>query len=176
MMVMAVIGIFAAIAIPSFTRQKKVDWKLILNEVNNLASIARQETIITPMTTCRLSFSNADEIYKIVVEKQQTDAETGKISYAQLNSSYFQTEYQLPKNLIIKAAYLNTNKPELFAENKGKAFCYMAPCGLSQELMVHVAETSKDAKNEIHKTLHMLPFFSKFELLDDWIKPEKSKP
>lgn len=168
MVVLALIGLLISMVAPRFTRRSpSSDWKVIVDELNNLAQFARQESI-AEQVPFRLNFSkgknHAPDV--VVVEHMTTTDEGGKREFSLVTSPYMKTRYEFAENVRLKAIYLG--KQELLQET-GQAGCYLVPEGLIQDVFIQLVR-QEDGKEEA-VTLKMLSFDGRFELIEKLVRP-----
>jgi len=169
MAVLALIGILIGMAVPRFSRRSpSSEWRNILEELNNLAQFARQESI-AEQVVFRISFRHGknDAPDTVSVEREfKKNPKTGMMEFAQASSLYLKAHYTFADTVRIRAIY--RGKQELFRE-AGQAFCYVVPEGLVQDVYVQLLR--KEGKQDDVATCKMLPFDGKFVLLEKLIKP-----
>lgn len=179
MLTVVVMGIIALLAIPKIRQRKSVEAtaKAVTEEINNLVYFARHSAI-TKRKIHRLHFVSpqrgADFVYiEIDAPNPEKPNEQKFEPLAQYSGkNIFSSKYTLPENVKFEAVF--HGKQEELEEKKRNAFCHIIPDGLVEEVLVHISlkESAKDIQEKI-VSLRMLPFFGKFELIEDKIKPEK---
>ncbi len=169
MIVVAIIGIMAGIILPRMTKQKPSSkWTHILDELNSAVYFARQQAISNQQNFRLAILALRNEDHKVVVEMEVDDPEKkGQTKFIRAESEYFDPEYVLPEIVKIHAVY--QGKTEILEENKGKAYCYVIPDGLVQELLIHIRRLY--AGKESKMTFKVEPFFGRFTLHDGYVKP-----
>lgn len=168
LIVMVVIGAMATIIIPRlFRKEPRADFNFVLNELNDLVYFARQEAIAT-QKNYRLYFqSNKNAPDFITVEQEQDDPEKpDKTIFKQVYSDYLQTRYDLHPS--VKMIHFYQGKKEQFEENKGRAYCYVVPSGLVQDVIVHMSRI-RDDNTEFKGTFKVEPFLGKFEFYEGFV-------
>jgi hypothetical protein len=161
LLVTALIGAVAAIIIPRIGRRTpQHDWPVLLDKINHLASIARQESLMHH-NVYRLVFAKgtdaADAIY--IEEEYLDDEKPGMKRYREPKVYYSTTRYEFGQGLWLNGFY--QGKENLLSERKAKAYCYIIPDGMMQECMVKIAK--KLGEQEFFVTLTANPFEGKFE-------------
>ncbi len=169
MAVLALIAVIISMAVPRLSRRSpSSNWPNILDELNNLAQFARQESI-AEQVVFRLSFTRGKNKTSdtVVVEHQsKNDERKGMIEFAHASSPYRKTQYSFAESVQIRAMYLG--KKEIFQENN-QAFCYVVPDGLIQDVYIQLIRI--EDKKEEAITLKMQPFYGQFELIEKLIRP-----
>ena len=152
-------------------KEPESTWPVILGEFNDLIYFARQAAIANQNNYRLLFKSNKkDEKDFVVVEQEEDDPEkTDKKIYKQVDSEYFQTKYNLPKNVKMEGFY--RGKKEQFEDNKGIAYCYIIPNGLVQDAMIYLKRKVDD--EIFNSTLKVIPFLGRFEFYEEFLKPER---
>ena len=169
MVVMALIGVMAAFILPRFThRTPKAEWPTIVEDLNNLVTFARHEAIVHHKNY-RLTFTKNQQQVDITVEEENPDQEhTGKKAYTTASSYYFDPTYTLNELVILKA-FFNEKVKTLVEDEKGVAYCYIIPDGLTQAITLHLFH--KNQPDEKGVTLKLEPFSGMFTMEDGFIKP-----
>ena len=168
MVVIALLGLLLSMVMPRLSRRAPAsEWKAIHSEFNNLAQVARQESI-AEQTVFRLNFSRgkAPAPDTVTVERLSKMSPDGKQEFTQASSPYLPTKYELPEGIHFRAVY--QGKQDTLQE-RGQAFCYVIPDGLVQD--VYVQLTRMESSKEEPVTLKMLPFDGYFELIEKHIRP-----
>jgi len=171
MVVMVVIASMATITGSMlFRRKPETEWKNVMSEFNNFVHFARQESIATQKVYRLLFQANKTEPDFIIIQKEETDPENPeKKLYNQVESDYFDARYNLPDAIKMEAFYLSNI--EQFADNKGKAYCYVVPNGLVQDVMIYLIRNIDEKESKA--TFKMAPFFGNFEFYEGFFRPEK---
>lgn len=170
MVVIFLIGVLAIITIPRLAyKNPQSEWNTILYDLNNLVLFARQEAIAN-QRTYRLNFKvNGNKPDMVRVERKDQDPENPvKQIFTLVTSYYLKTEYQFHTSVKIKAFYLG--KKNVLDTTDGETCCYIIHDGLVQDIILHLVRTEKGVESKA--SLRMLPFYGKFELFDDFIRPE----
>ena len=168
---MVVIGVMATIITP-WLRKKEPSSELpaILAEFNDLIVFARQEAISNQKIYRVVFQSNPVEPDFVKIEIEQDNPEKpGEKIYNQIFSEYFNTKYDLPSSVRMKAFY--KDKKNEFEENKGQGFCFIIPNGLVEPIMIQISKTLDE--NLIAVTFRMEPFKGEFELIQGHKRPDK---
>lgn len=169
MAVLMLIGLAIGMVASRLSRRPHAsEWTHILDELNNLAQFARQESI-AEQVVFRLSFTRGKNKTPdaVVVEHQiKTNQKTGMAEFAHAPSPYLKTQYSFTENIQIRAMYLG--KKEIFQENN-QAFCYVVPDGLIQDVYIQVVRVEDNKEEPV--TLKMLSFDGQFKLIEKFIRP-----
>lgn len=174
LVVLLLIGVVATVIMPRlFRRAPHLEWKTVLDDMNNLAFFARQEAIAN-QKVYRLTFkTNRSAPDTIVVEQEYDDPEKpGHKLYKIVVPHYFQgqqTDYQFAPQIKLKAVY--SGKQDMLEEQRGVAYCYIVPDGLAQQVLIQLVKKIETV--EFFGSFKMLPFLGKFEFYDQLIKPER---
>ncbi|MCK4650972.1 hypothetical protein KAT08_02230 [Candidatus Babeliales bacterium] len=168
LLVLAIIVSMSALITPWMFRKKpEVEWRAVLDELNNLISFARQESIAT-RKTYRLVFklSRVGQDF-IEVEREERDAEKPeKKIYKRVHSEYLTTKYIFPSQIKMVAFY-QKSRENLFEKNKGSAYCHIISNGLVQDCIIHM--TRKIDKVEEKGTFKIRPFLGTFEYYNGFL-------
>ena len=105
---------------------------------------------------------------KINYEEDDPEKPGAKI-FVPSTSYYFKPEYTFPKEIKLYEIY--QRRQEQLSENKGKAYCYIIPDGLVQDILIHLVRKYEDQESKA--SLQMVPFFGTVELFKGFKKPEK---
>ena len=170
MVVIFLIGLVATITIPRIAyKAPQAEWKIVLDDLNNLAIFARQEAI-SNQKIYRLTFkSNGKNPDTVSVEVETNDPEKPqKKIYLSVTGFYLNTQYELHPSVKLRAFY--HGKKEQINSGEGDTHCYIIPDGLVQDVVIHMSKTEKNI--ETKSSFRMLPFYGKFELLDGFVRPE----
>lgn len=172
----AVIGILATMALPRLTKKSpKSEWSTVLDEVNNVLYYARQEAI-SNQKTYRLHFQTVrtdQDFVDVEVEEimpKNTKSRSSKLQYTKVKSFYFNPLYKFPSEINIEAIY--KGKDEQLQKNKNHAYCHIIPNGLVEEIIIHLKRTEPGTEKASKKTFVVSPFFGRFEVHDDFLKPK----
>lgn len=168
MVVVALVGLLISMILPRLSRRSpSSEWKTVLSELNNLALLARQESI-AEQTIFRLNFSRgkAPDPDTITIERLSKINPDGKQEFIQASSPYLATKYELSETIRFRAIF--QGKQDLLQENS-QAFCYVIPDGLLQDIYVQLIRTENLKEEPV--TLKMLPFEGYFELVEKLIRP-----
>jgi prepilin-type N-terminal cleavage/methylation domain-containing protein len=170
MVVIFLIGLVATITIPRLAyKSPHAEWKMVLDDLNNLVIFARQEAI-SNQKIYRLTFSpngkNPDTV-SVEVEGQDPEKLNKKV-YSPVTGFYLNTRYEFHPSIKLKAFY--HGKKEQMNSGEGDTHCYIVPDGLVQDILIHMSKIENNL--ETKSTFKMLPFYGKFELLDGFVRPE----
>jgi hypothetical protein len=156
MIVVLLIALGASLMMPRLLRRSPDrNWQAIEQELTNILYFARQEAVTT------------QKVHRVVVDKKdrtvfvEVDAgeeKPGVRAYAPVQSYYMVSRYQLPEGIAFISC--KRGKADLFEQNKGKAFCYVMPHGLVQELILKIERVERDEKE--YYTLATEPFLGSF--------------
>lgn len=170
MVVIFLIGVMATLIIPRLAyKAPKAEWPSVLDDLNNIALFARQEAIANH-AVYRLNFkANGNNPDTVTIEQEVADPEKPERKvYTQTQSYYLKTQYQFHPSIKIKAFY--HGKREELNSSEGNTCCYVIHDGLVQDVLIHLTKNEKGV--ERRASLKMMPFYGKFELEEDFIKPE----
>lgn len=166
------IGVFVTVLGPRLSRRSPaIEWQSIVDDLNDIVSFTRQESI-SNQSVYRITFkTNAQTPDIISIEQEQPDPEKpGRKIYVPVTSYYFPyTTYSLAPAVKIKAVYLG--KHDMLDEGRGVAYCYVVPDGLIQEVLVHLVRKIETTENIGSFKMH--PFFGRFEFEEGLVKPER---
>ncbi|MCF7799910.1 type II secretion system GspH family protein [Candidatus Babeliales bacterium] len=168
MVVMVIIGsMITIIGYMLVVRKPEADLKTVLSEFNALASIARQEAIATQKVH-RLYFQpNKNEPDFVAIQVEEKDPENPeKLIYKQIEPLYSKSKYDLPEDIKMDAFYIG--KVEQFSENKNKAYCYIIPNGLVQDVKIYLIKKNEGREEKV--TFKMEPFLGNFDMHEGFIK------
>jgi prepilin-type N-terminal cleavage/methylation domain-containing protein len=169
MAILMIIGLAIAIVAPRLSRRPRAsEWTHILDELNNLAQFARQESI-AEQVVFRLSFTrgkNKNPDIVVVEHQVKNNEKIGMAEFAHASSPYLKTQYSFRDNIRIRGVYLG--KKEIFQENS-QAFCYVVPDGLIQDVYIQVVRFEHNKEELV--TFKMLSFDGQFELIEKPIRP-----
>lgn len=169
MIVVAIIGIASALTFPRLMRRSpQSEWPAFLDEMNNLVSFARQESIAL-QRTFRLHFKGASDEgpASITIEKEK-----------EFLVNPYVTEFEPYKGLGV--ASVTPIPPEItivgwfrgkvnqLEGKKKEAFCHIVSSGIVEDCMLNC-----ERKDGARITLTMVPFFGRFELAQGFTKPER---
>lgn len=167
--VLFIIAMASTYFIPRLVRRPPtVEWTIVVNELNNLVTFARQEAM-AHRKNYRLTFHSApQQTDSVRIEQEFDDVEKpGRKKYQSVSSYYVKTIYELAPAVRLRAVYLA--KQEMLSEQRGYAFCYIASSGMVQEVVVQLER--KIDTVESFQTLKMNPFFGRFDNDDGLVKP-----
>lgn len=170
MVVIFLIGLAATITIPRIAyKSPQAEWKIVLDDLNNLVIFARQEAI-SNQKIYRLTFKpNGSKPDTVTVEVEGQDPEKPqKKTYIPVPGFYLNTQYELHPSIKLKALY--HGKKEQINSGDGDIHCYIIPDGLVQDVVVHMSKIENKIESKV--TFRMMPFYGKFELLDGFVRPE----
>lgn len=161
MIVVAIMVIAIAITAPRMMKKPEHKWDNIVETINGLVSIARQQAI-SQHKKYQLTFNAQQELHTISVEEPIPDPEhPGADTYRQASCFYASTQFVLPEFFSIKGVYLG--KQELLENNKQQASCIVFSDGLVQDVTILLAKVSEENAEESGITMRMLPFYGRFE-------------
>lgn len=169
MLVIVLIGAVTAFFLPRLVqRSPTLDWSHVLDEMNNLVSFARQEAIANQIEYRLLFVQQPKKPATILIEKEQLDAQDKKRKiFVVITSDYAPTKYTLPEEIVIDGVF--DGKTEQLAHYKNRAYCYIVPDGLVQDILIHLTRNSKGVVSEV--SLRMKPFYGMFELVQGHSRP-----
>ncbi|MFA5074921.1 MAG: type II secretion system protein [Candidatus Babeliales bacterium] len=168
LIVMVVIGsMITIIGYMLVVRKPEADLKTVLSEFNGLVNIARQEAIATQKIH-RLYFQpNKNQPDFVAVQVEEKDPENPeKLIYKQIEPLYSKSKYNLPEEVKMDAFYIG--RVEQFSENKNKAYCYVIPNGLVQDVKIYLIKKSDGREEKV--TFKMEPFLGNFDMHEGFIK------
>lgn len=176
MVVMALIGVMAAFVLPRFVhRTPTAEWPVIIDELNNLVTFARHEAIANHKIY-RLTFTK-DQQQKITIDVQEENPDPehpNKKVYPPATSDYFNPHYTFHESVLLKTLY-NGKQKTLVEDEKGIAYCYIIPDGLTQDITLHLFHKSnpveKNQSEEKGVTIKLHPFAGVFTIEEGFIKP-----
>ena len=73
----------------------------------------------------------------------------------------------MPATINFHAIY--KGKKEQLSENKGKAYGYIVPNGLVEDVLIHMMRIERGVQAKV--SFSMQPFFGTFEMHENFIKP-----
>lgn len=156
-----IIGLGASLVVPRLLRRSpSTEWPAVQLELNALLFFARQEAIVTQKIH-RLTF--AEKARTVTVEIPDGEEKPGVIKYSQVSSLYVATQYELPESIRFDSVKLD--KKNMFDEHKGKAFCYVIPNGLIQEVCVTLVRNEAGVLSK--KIYNAAPFLGTFDDSED---------
>lgn len=170
MVVIFLIGMVATIVIPRMAyKAPQADWKIVLEDLNNLVVFARQEAI-SNQKVYRLNFKpnnkNPDTV-TVEVEGQDPEKPNKKI-YTPVIGFYLNTTYQFHPSIKLKAFY--HGRREQINSGEGDCNCYIIPDGLVQDVLLHMSKVENNVESKV--SFRMMPFYGRFEMLDGFVRPE----
>jgi prepilin-type N-terminal cleavage/methylation domain-containing protein len=167
MVVVMLVGMMATIGLPKlFHRSPALEWRVILEDFNNLIFFARQEAISNQKLYRLALKSNPKGLDFILVEEEKDDPEKpGRKIHERDYSPYVTTKYELSEQVRISAVYYG--KTEMMAENKATGYCYVISDGLVQDVIVHLIRNYEGVESKA--SFRMMPFLGAFEYLDETI-------
>ena len=117
------------------------EWEFVIEELNNLAYVARQESLATRSIHRILFQSSDDKGDRAIIEREFDDPEkVGVKKYEQTTLKYLDVEYVFPETIRLKAVYVN-GKPSFDRYRGGKAFIYVTHEGLVQPAIIQLTRT-----------------------------------
>lgn len=171
MVVLFLIGLLISMVAPRLSRRSaSSEWKNVLNDLNSLAQLAKQESM-AEQVVFRLNFlrGKQDAADGLIVERQLSlDNQSGRIEFEKVHSSYLTTNYTFADNIRLRAIYLG--KQEILNES-GQAACYFVPDGLAQNIYIQLVRVENQKEEFV--TLKMIPFAGQFELDEKLIRPDQ---
>lgn len=167
--VMIIIGIMTTMITRVVVRKPVDEWDYVLEEFNNLAYVARQESLAIRSVHRILLQSSDDNGDRMIIEREFDDPEkVGMKKYERATSKYLDVEYVFPETIRLKAVYVN-GKPSFDRYREGKAFIYVTHEGLVQPAIVQLTRTHDD--QESFASFILEPFIGTFEFKDGLHKP-----
>ena len=156
MVVILIIGLMASMILPRLVqRSPDAAWPAIADECNNMLYFARQEAL-TSQKIHRLVFNKKER--SMHVEVDAGEKKPGVRDYQKVHSHYFTSSYTLPETVDFLS--MKRGKKELFAENKGVAYCYVVPHGLVEDGVIRLERNEIEKTSAIHFTVQ--PFLGAF--------------
>jgi hypothetical protein len=169
MIVVVVIGIMTTMITRVVMKKPTDEWSYILEELNNLIYVARQEALSTRSIHRVLFLASDDKGDKAIIEREFDDPEKiGVKKYEKATSKYLDIEYAFPKTIKLKALYVN-GKSQFDRYREGKSFIYVTHEGLVQHAIVNLTRTHDD--QESFASFIIEPFIGTFELKEGLHKP-----
>jgi len=159
---MAIIGLLVSMAPRLMLRQPQKDVSFVLQQLNRLVELARQEAIVSNKLH-RIVFHS-----KLVsLQKEEMDTENPlAINFKPVESAQLKPEYKLPDFVEMRSFFLNGKN--ILDEYSGDAFVYITPEGMSQPVFVQLLEIREGREEQL--TFKMQPFLGRFEREDGWVK------
>ena len=166
---MIVIGIMTTLITRVVGRKPTDEWEYVLEELNNLAYVARQESLAIRSIHRILLQSSDDNGDRMIIEREFDDPEKiGVKKYERATSQYLDIEYAFPTTIKLKAVYVN-GKPSFDRYREGKAFIYVTHEGLVQPSIVQLTRTHDD--QESFASFILEPFIGTFAFREGLHKP-----
>jgi len=151
-----IIGIGASLVVPRLIRRSPaIEWSALNQDLTDLLCFVRQEAIRTQKVH-RLTFDKKKKT--IVAEYRDGEEKPGVPRFVPAQSTYFSAFYEFPDQ--ISFGRVSQGKKDLFEEHRGKAWCYVVPNGLVQDISV---ELVRDDHGQVQKkTFEAAPFLGVF--------------
>lgn len=162
LLVVVVIGIVATIGFPRMIRREpSSEWKHVHQELNNMILFAKQEAISHQAVYRLVLLSQNEDPDRVSVEREENG------EFIPVRSEYFHTTYDFPPSISFQGVFLG--KEEQLEKQKRKAFCYIIPDGLVQDVLLHMQRDDRGVMTPA--SFKMKPFLGEFELYEELIKP-----